>query len=416
MTTVTAKPASEARTGSTVLCVAYRPRAVRWPSASNGTAIANAVSTDAVTATSSASNSPPPSRTSIASGATIASRIAEIVVRMPIVSRFVRTRRPNAARSPAAQTPDSDGNAASEIAIPTIATGTLWKLRAKLTAVMDPAASVEATLVKNRNVIGSIGWASILGSISQPNSWSAGMRTRSRGRMRTDEPVHADDADSEVERRAEDRADRRREDPDPVVEQDGAGHDPDVVEDRREGVEQEPPLGDEDLAQGDRRGEQDRRDQHQPEQLEVQGLRLRVEARRDDRDGRRGEEEQQDAADRHHADRQGEDRLRERRGVAGCVAAERREHRHEGRRQPGRDEDVEQELRQDERRVVRVELGAGAVGAGEDPVTDEAREVGAERQDGEQDRALGQEPREQGPTPVDHHVLPRPGAWSRTGL
>ncbi len=52
VTTVTPKPASDARTGSTVLCVAYRPRAVMWPSASNGTAIANAVSTDAVTATS----------------------------------------------------------------------------------------------------------------------------------------------------------------------------------------------------------------------------------------------------------------------------------------------------------------------------------------------------------------------------
>ena len=125
----------------------------------------------------------------MASGATIASSTAEIVVRMPIVSRFVRTRRPNAPRSPAAQTPDSDGNAASEIAMPTSATGTLWKLRAKLTAVMDPAASVDATLVKNRNVIGSIGWASILGSISQPNSWSAGIRSRIRGRIRTGERV-----------------------------------------------------------------------------------------------------------------------------------------------------------------------------------------------------------------------------------
>ena len=104
------------------------------------------------------------------------------------------------------------------------------------------------------------------------------------------------------------------------------------------------------------------------------------------------------------------------RGVAGRVAAERREHRHERRGEPGRDQDVEQQLRQHERRVVRVELGAGAVGAGEDPVADEAREIRTEGQDGEQDRALGQEPREQGPTPVDHHVLPRPGAWSRTGL
>ena len=51
--TVTPNPASDASTASTVLCVAYRPRAIRWPSASNGTASANAASTEAVSATSS---------------------------------------------------------------------------------------------------------------------------------------------------------------------------------------------------------------------------------------------------------------------------------------------------------------------------------------------------------------------------
>ena len=76
-------------------------------------------------------------------------------------------------------------------------------------------------------------------------------------------------------------------------------------------------------------------------------------------------------------DREGQDGLRERRRVAGRVPTERREHRHERGREPGGDEDVEQQLREHERRVVRVELGAGAVRPGEDPVADEPREVGA---------------------------------------
>ena len=108
-----------------------------------------------------------------------------MTVRTVIVIAFVRTSRPNAARSPDAQTADSDGNAASEIATPTSATGTLWKFRAKLTEVTEPAASPEATLVKNRNVIGSIGWASILGTMSSRNSRRAAIRSRRRGRIRT---------------------------------------------------------------------------------------------------------------------------------------------------------------------------------------------------------------------------------------
>ena len=83
-----------------------------------------------------------------------------------------------------------------------------------------------------------------------------------------------------------------------VVEQHRAGDDADVVEDRREGVEQEPPLGDEDLAERDRGREQDRREQHQPEQVEVEGLRLRVEAGGDDARPSPGRGRTQDAAGR----------------------------------------------------------------------------------------------------------------------
>ncbi len=71
-TIVTPNPTSAASERQVVLWVAYRPRARRWPSASNGTASANATSTVDVSRTSSASNAPPPSRTSIAVGPTTA--------------------------------------------------------------------------------------------------------------------------------------------------------------------------------------------------------------------------------------------------------------------------------------------------------------------------------------------------------
>ena len=87
-----------------------------------------------------------------------------------------------------AQAADRAGNAASEIETPISATGTLWKLRAKLTAETLPATRVEATLVKNRNVSGSIGWLTILGTISRRNSWRAGIRRSSRRRTRDGRP------------------------------------------------------------------------------------------------------------------------------------------------------------------------------------------------------------------------------------
>ena len=55
------------------------------------------------------------------------------------------------------------GNAATENATPMRLTGTLWKFRAKLTVLMLPAASVDATAVKYRNVSGSMGWLMAFG-------------------------------------------------------------------------------------------------------------------------------------------------------------------------------------------------------------------------------------------------------------
>ena len=46
-------------------------------------------------------------------------------------------------------------------------TGTLAKFRAKLTELTLPGSSVEASAVKNRNVSGSIGWLTILGTMSR---------------------------------------------------------------------------------------------------------------------------------------------------------------------------------------------------------------------------------------------------------
>ena len=62
------------------------------------------------------------------------------------------------------------------------------------------------------------------------------------------------------------------------------------------------------------------------------------------------------------------------------------EDRDERRRQAGLDEDVEQELRQAERRVVGVELGAGAERAGEDPIPHEPHDVAREDEDREDGR------------------------------
>ena len=184
-TIVTPKPASAAPSGSSVLWVAYRLRASRWPTASNGTARAKAASTVAVSRTSSASNAPPPSSTSMASGPTMIRPIAARIDTTAIVAALFRTWRLNPARSPAAHEAESVGKTASEIATPISATGTLWKFRAKLTAVTLPTTSVLATRVKNRNVSGSIGWLIILGTIRRRNSCRDFIRRSSRNLTRT---------------------------------------------------------------------------------------------------------------------------------------------------------------------------------------------------------------------------------------
>ena len=74
------------------------------------------------------------------------------------------------------------GKAATAKAIPTRLTGTLWKLRAKLMALMPPTTSVEATEVKKRKVSGSTGAASALGIERRTYSRKPADRTCHAGR------------------------------------------------------------------------------------------------------------------------------------------------------------------------------------------------------------------------------------------
>ena len=136
-----------------------------------------------VRATSSASNAPPPRRIPIASlPTTISADRGE--PRSPPDGEHVVAQDPGeAARSPAAATADSDGNTASENAAPMSTTGTLWKLRAKLTELTAPAPSRVATRVKNRKISGSTGGRPSWGHQAQELP-ERRVRTASWGRIR----------------------------------------------------------------------------------------------------------------------------------------------------------------------------------------------------------------------------------------
>ena len=96
-----------------------------------------------------------------------------------------------------------------------------------------------------------------------------------------------------------DRAPGRRDDPEPAGEQDGRDDDAGRVQDRGERVEDEAPVGDEDLAERDRRGEHDLGDAVDPHHLDGQLAGGRVEAAPDLLGQPRRGEEDQDARDGH---------------------------------------------------------------------------------------------------------------------
>ena len=164
-------------------------------------------------------------------------------------------------------------------------------------------------------------------------------------------------------------------------------------------VEHEPAVGDEDLTERERGREELLGEAVDPQQLDVQLPCRRVGAGHDDvGQPRRGHEDER-AGDGHDRDRAGQHGPAEvvRRPVVAPIVAQAAVDRHERGRQAGGHEDVEGDLRDPERGVVGVELGAGAVGVGEHAVADDAhREVG-QRQDGQDDRAAREDPLEQAP-------------------
>ena len=208
---------------------------------------------------------------------------AATIVRTVIVARFRPKVRPNVRRSPAANDADRSGKAAIANAAPTTLTGTLAKFRAKLTELTLPGSSDEASAVKNRNVSGSIGWLIILGIMSRPNSPSPRVRRLSRGLGRNGVRQIPTSRIARWAEGADDRADGRREDPVAVGEEQDTEHDPGVVQERRRPVSHQPVLGDEDLAQHDRGGEDDRGHAHQPEQVDVELALVALEAGGDER-------------------------------------------------------------------------------------------------------------------------------------
>ncbi len=193
------------------------------------------------------------------------------------------------------------------------------------------------------------------------NSRNAAVRTAKHGRMRNDVRMMPGDADAEVGGGARDRAPGGRDDPVRAREQDGPDDDAGRVQDRGEGVRQEPPVGDEHLAEGRSRPA----NMTWAKQLIrrswtyrscVAGSSLRADRRpRATARRRRGWPSAIAASPRRRrSGRSARTRWRppRRRGSGGS------EDRDEGRAQPGRHEHVEGDLGDAERGVVGVELGA----------------------------------------------------------
>jgi hypothetical protein len=206
-----------------------------------------------------------------------------------------------------------------------------------------------------------------------------------------------DHPDHEMQQRADHGADRRPEDPEAVAQRERAHDKAHVVEQRREAIEEEPALCDQDLAERDRGRKDDRRDEHDPEQVGVEVPLVRPEAGRDDRCRLAGKDEEDRRRDAHDEHGQRQDRLAERLGGARGLVLEAQVDRHERRREPASDQHVERELRQDEGRVVRVELSRQSERPREQPISEQADAIGRERERGEQQRPARQVAVDQAP-------------------
>ena len=97
----------------------------------------------------------------------IASPTAATTDTTPIVTALLRTSRRNPGRSLPPRNPTGWGRPRARWRRRSGRPGRSGSCAAKLTAETLPATRVEATLVKNRNVSGSIGWLAILGTQQQ---------------------------------------------------------------------------------------------------------------------------------------------------------------------------------------------------------------------------------------------------------
>ena len=209
--------------------------------------------------------------------------------------------------------------------------------------------------------------------------------------MRKRRPAQADGADPDVRDGAGHGAPGRRDDPEALAPEHGPGDDAGRVQDWCQRVEQEAPVGDQHLTDDDRAREQQLGHAVDPRELDVQLLGRRVEPAADLRREPRREQEDRPDRDGDDAHRPGEHRPSEGVGGSRVVAAEAREDRDEGRGQAGRHEDVEGDLRDPERRVVGIELGAGAVRVGEDAIAHDAQREVDERERREEQRPRGKD-------------------------
>ncbi len=224
------------------------------------------------------------------------------------------------------------------------------------------------------------------------NSRKAAVRKRNPGRGRKLVPRTPSVRTPRWRIAPTDGAPCRRDDPEAFRAEDRPDDDPGRVEDRRQRVEQETSVGDEDLAKTDRRREQDLRQTVDPQEVDVEVARGLVEACADRRRQPGCGEQDHDHRDDHHQDRGGQDGAPEVVRGALVVTAKGRVDRHERRRQASGDEDVERDLGDAERGVVRVELGPRTEGVGEDAVPHDPGDEVDEAQEREQQRAAWEDP------------------------
>jgi hypothetical protein len=171
------------------------------------------------------------------------------------------------------------------------------------------------------------------------------------------DPDHDRQLDEQMAQRPEHDADRQARHAERWHEQECADDDRDVVDDGGQGGGPEPALGVEDARRDRTRGQEQRREDHDPGQLDRLGQLRLVEPGRDDRHQDRCEHEDEQREDRERAEHQRRHRGDDAPRVGVLVLREQpgdnRDHRR--RQRPGRHE-LEQEVGDAERGEERVEL------------------------------------------------------------